>query len=244
MKTEISFAFENTLNQRTKNMRKNRHCNRFTLIELLVVIAIIAILAAMLLPALSKAREKARATACISNLKNCSLYFALYSDTYEYYPGTPGGSSMDYRWVVELERDDANIGFGVTLCPSGNPKKFDKSDIWARYRTYGILGHYDPWGTRNHLPKDFWAPSETDVLSDSVNNSDDHWQAAFAAAFRKGQSSANNVSFRHGRRCNMLFGDLHVTSVQPTEKVVQYFESKNKAFGRLSIEDKYNTSFY
>ena len=59
----------------------------FTLIELLVVIAIIAILAAILFPVFAQAREKARQSSCLSNLKNIGTAIMLYTDdNHETYP--------------------------------------------------------------------------------------------------------------------------------------------------------------
>ena len=86
---------------------RSRMRNAFTLVELLVVIGIIALLISILLPSLNQAREQAKATQCLSNVRQLGLAFLMYvNENKGYFPSRNASRSQGHRpgdWIYWQE---------------------------------------------------------------------------------------------------------------------------------------------
>ncbi|HEX4119294.1 MAG TPA: prepilin-type N-terminal cleavage/methylation domain-containing protein [Verrucomicrobiae bacterium] len=127
----------------------------FTLIELLVVIAIIAILAAMLLPALTMAKEQAQGTQCLSNMRQLTLGWTMYT-----------GDNRDYL-VVNGDEDFEPTILNLTANPQWCPGREDElSESTNLFIMAGLIYTYVKNAAVYKCPAD-----NTGILNNKVQTS-------------------------------------------------------------------------
>jgi len=182
------------------------HRRGFTLIELLVVIAIIAILAAILFPVFARAREKARQTSCLSNLKQIALSVQMYADDYSeslpYYQRPFG-----WAWYDDLAPYMKNRS--ITVCPS----KPEWNEDHATHKVgYGL--NHDIFPAGPSAGSSYPAPTHLamiDYPSETIGGADKNQGnvRCIGSSFSGSTAWPYNVGTRHNEGANFFFLDGH-----------------------------------
>ena len=184
----------------------------FTLVELLVVLAIIGILAAILFPVFVQAREKARQSTCLSNLRQLGSAIALYTGDYDgQYPygldglkhSGPLAAFFDEPYLTQAKSmpDVRNVllpyvhSDQVYRCPSEHSFDDDLAPWSSAYARFGSSYSYHPYAAMLHENDSYFLhPAEAYLMADV-----EFWHAG---------------TYYGDGRLNELFADYHVKNVE------------------------------
>ncbi len=183
----------------------------FTLIELLVVIGIIAVLAGLLLPAVGRAKAKARAIKCLSNLRQVGLASQMYADDFD--GRLPQSQHNRASWVGTLQPYLAGTNLHRCL------DDLNRKRIYSFAVNDFLVPH--PFGAEaldfsrlSSIPQ----PLQTVFMAEAHTNhmGSDHFHFADAAdgGFGISAFAAQVAVERHQQLANYLFADGHVEGLK------------------------------
>jgi general secretion pathway protein G len=218
-----------------------RACAAFTLFELLAVISIVSILAAILIPITAKVRSSARASSCVSNLRQIGAAFHLYAQEHQQKFPAPQDSNDDYWfWVlqpyVSSPVDDDFTNYNqlnpIFTCPEWDRHRnewgMDVPDIGFSMSA-ALTGTFS--SDRQTMIDQIDEPSRTVLVLENYSTNTPYFP------FSSGQTVADIVPLffetpqnvpqgvgRHEHRANYLFADGHVKG-STVEEGKRMFES-------------------
>jgi len=205
-----------------------------------VVISIIGVLAGLLLPALARAKDKARSTNCISNLKQLGIATVMYADdNNDRLPGCAHSEALP-SWVGTLR---AYASTNVYRCPGDKvpPPRLDNLDKPTRFYSFAINDFLapKPLGAPHlnlSVRSSIRSPGETVWMGETGTDEEmhnlDHFHFADSRdnGYRPREFSHQVDVMRHGRTANYLFVDSHVSSVRWKPNVEKLLTEEGSTF--------------
>lgn len=191
-------------------------CSGFTLVESLVVLAVIGVIASILIPVVGRVRESANQASCLSNLRQLSSLYLLYTNDHNGYllnasEGVQGGTYWQFELQEFMEadmRERQMDGFHCASCLAQNPGLDDGRDILRS--TYGLnnfIGRENDSDWAIDMIQQAVNPSKTILFADPAMESERNTMVGIGY-----EASLFPVSYHNDDMVNMSFLDGHVES--------------------------------